>query len=558
MRLHRARRRGGSRFDGSEGGGTTKMLSVLSDLGITALVAAAGVAFGWIVRSVLAARVTSTEEETSKDEIHRAREMVARLHEVAERVAADVGQHSHRVEAINEELHAAEVSESEIVVKAVAKLVQANNQMQQKLATAEDKLQEQAKAIQSHLTAARTDALTGLANRRAFDDEIARRFAEFQRHGRTFSVLMIDVDHFKKFNDTHGHQAGDEVLRGVGRVLGATTRDMDLVARYGGEEFAVVFPEALVADAKGRVERIRTAIESTPFPYGGAELHVTASLGIAHLRVDEDAAALIQRADAALYASKQAGRNCSHWHDGRECHLIAAAEARAADAREQRRSETARADAAATRDPARKAAEDARLRAAANRAAQAKEPRSSGSAPTSSSGGLYNRTEFCIVVGRRMAEWRRNGRPLSILLVQIDRSADIAGRHGELAAQLALRATSQFLSAAVREMDVAAQYDNTTFALLLPDADAAMAMDVAERLRLAIARCKLPVEGGSVPITVSIGGTHAETGDDLQRFLGRGEEALEFSRSTGGNRSHFHNGQACLPAGPVLQENAPS
>src|SRR6185295_20304286 len=93
-----------------------------------------------------------------------------------------------------------------------------------------------------HAADARTDALTRLANRRAFDDELERRFNEWKRLRVPYTLLMADVDHFKKFNDTHGHQAGDEVLKGVAKTLKDTMREMDFVARYGGEEFAAVLP----------------------------------------------------------------------------------------------------------------------------------------------------------------------------------------------------------------------------------------------------------------------------------------------------------------------------
>ena len=96
--------------------------------------------------------------------------------------------------------------------------------------------------MQTLLAETRTDALTLLANRRAFDDELAKRCAEFRRQGRTFSLTIVDVDRFKNFNDTYGHRAGDEVLRNVAKVLRRKMRETDIVARYGGEEFAIIHP----------------------------------------------------------------------------------------------------------------------------------------------------------------------------------------------------------------------------------------------------------------------------------------------------------------------------
>ena len=215
-----------------------------------------GALIAWWLHGVYSHRKTQKEE---KAESRYATEVLLRLQELATRVAVDVDEHSSQVEQINEQLNSADNRESMIIIEMVANLVQANQKMQKKLATTEDRLREQAQEIQIHVAEARTDPLTMLANRRAFDDELNRRIAEFRRLGRPFSLIMADVDQFKKFNDTHGHQAGDEVLRSMARVLRRTMREMDLVARYGGEEFAVILPGTVLEDASqgGRSGRAR-------------------------------------------------------------------------------------------------------------------------------------------------------------------------------------------------------------------------------------------------------------------------------------------------------------
>ncbi len=158
---------------------------------------------------------------------------------------------------------------------------------------------------------AHTDTLTGIANRRHFDEALEREVDRSSRYRRPLSVVMIDLDHFKQLNDTHGHLGGDHALKAVADVLVREVRKPDLVARYGGEEFAVVLPETSARDAVTVAERIREKLASMCVVWEGQELAVTASMGVASCpsvavaRAEE----LLERADSALYAAKASGRN---------------------------------------------------------------------------------------------------------------------------------------------------------------------------------------------------------------------------------------------------------
>ncbi|WP_232424202.1 GGDEF domain-containing protein [Imhoffiella purpurea] len=155
------------------------------------------------------------------------------------------------------------------------------------------------------------DGLTGIKNRRFLDDMFSREASLAARHERPLSVIMCDVDHFKRFNDTHGHAAGDRVLRRVAEILSGVFRQTDLVCRYGGEEFTVVMPGTRLEDCRQRAEELRQGIETESFEYEGCPLgSVTISVGIASW--PEMAVApemLIVIADQALYRAKRAGRN---------------------------------------------------------------------------------------------------------------------------------------------------------------------------------------------------------------------------------------------------------
>jgi diguanylate cyclase (GGDEF)-like protein len=147
-----------------------------------------------------------------------------------------------------------------------------------------------------------SDGLTGVANRRRLDRDIAAH--SIGGSGPT-SVIMIDVDHFKQVNDTHGHQVGDDVLRAVGGLLADNVRRDDVVYRYGGEEFCVLLPDATQEDARSIADRIVDAVRSIVLPDGR---HITVSVGVADGQAG-DVAGTLETADRALYAAKKGGRD---------------------------------------------------------------------------------------------------------------------------------------------------------------------------------------------------------------------------------------------------------
>jgi len=161
------------------------------------------------------------------------------------------------------------------------------------------------------LVMAVTDPLTGLYNRRYTNNHLESLIARHQPGGRGLAAMMLDLDRFKSINDSHGHGAGDEVLREFARRLRENVRGIDLVSRVGGEEFLVVMPDILPENAERVAERVRGAVEGAGFQLENvpAPLPVTVSIGLAFRWPDETGSALINRADAALYASKNSGRN---------------------------------------------------------------------------------------------------------------------------------------------------------------------------------------------------------------------------------------------------------
>ncbi|KAA6459227.1 GGDEF domain-containing protein [Acidobacteria bacterium AB60] len=154
------------------------------------------------------------------------------------------------------------------------------------------------------------DPLTGLFNRRYFDETLQRELAAYRRGGASLCVLMLDLDHFKRVNDTFGHAAGDDALRALGRLMRSTFRESDVICRYGGEEFAVILMNADLESAFAKAEMFRSAVERIDISSQGRDLgRMTTSVGVACCSEFDDAAKLVHAADAALYQAKRRGRN---------------------------------------------------------------------------------------------------------------------------------------------------------------------------------------------------------------------------------------------------------
>jgi len=165
------------------------------------------------------------------------------------------------------------------------------------------------KLIEKSTFLANHDALTGLANRRAFRDRSEVRLAELARYGGHSSLILLDIDHFKHINDTHGHDVGDEVLVELARRLMSIARESDLVSRVGGEEITVLMTQADLAASEEAAERLRASLANEPFATTAGSLEVTASFGVAPLKPELGLDATLKACDLALYKSKAAGRN---------------------------------------------------------------------------------------------------------------------------------------------------------------------------------------------------------------------------------------------------------
>jgi diguanylate cyclase (GGDEF)-like protein len=179
-----------------------------------------------------------------------------------------------------------------------------------KILTISDSYQSQLRDFTQRLELlARTDVLTGLANRWEMTNRLEVEESRIRRHGSSFSIILGDIDHFKEVNDTHGHAAGDLVLRRVAQVMREALRAEDLCARWGGEEFLILLPEARLAQAKAVAEKLAELVRQNEIDWEGTTIAITMSFGVVEIGPDSSVDACIRLVDDAMYAAKARGRN---------------------------------------------------------------------------------------------------------------------------------------------------------------------------------------------------------------------------------------------------------
>ncbi|MCA9235628.1 MAG: diguanylate cyclase, partial [Planctomycetales bacterium] len=300
-------------------------------------------------------------------------------------------------------------------------------------------------------------------------------------------------DHFKKFNDTHGHQAGDEVLRSVGVTLKKVVKAGDIPCRYGGEEFAIVMPNTRVNDARVAAERVRKAIAEMEVQFEGKRLHVTASLGVAQIDAQRDAQQLIRRADDGVYVSKNAGRNQGHWHTGETCL------------------------------PLDKDLEKAKP-----------EPKPEGKAkplvgsPAGSFGVRFRKLPDQRVLrdelNRRISESQRFGVPLSVVCMQVTDFDKLETAYGEAVGDLILDSVVAFTRGCLRDMDLLARLHRGMFAMLLPATECDDGLAVGRRIQSALTTAPLPIGGKELRLGVELGAAAVRSNDNAAAVLARARE----------------------------------
>jgi len=496
------------------------MPAIVNDLLMLGLAAVVGGFFGYFYRRDPAPAITPSASAQPKAEPKvrtpdESREFLLSVQQVTQAVAAGVGEHGTQVRQYNTELR----DKGCDVATVLAKLIHANEQMAEQLSDAQTRLENQSKMIDLHITESRTDALTGLANRRAFNDEMMNHLSQFDQHGTPVSLLMLDIDYFKKLNDIHGHLVGDDVLMSVGQTITQHIRSGDIATRYGGEEFAVILPRTTAEQARAIAERIRESISKAVCQISNKQIRITASAGLSQVMPGDSPKTWLHRADEALYFSKDSGRDCGHWNDGRTFKPFIQIERPTVSPIRPGSIEAAK----VTKDPQLTAHDNDDLLD-----------------PTTQ---LLSTDAFNKYFARGLAESRRTGLAMSMIKIRIDRYSEFSDRYGISSDGLVLRIIGRLISSSVRSSDHVARYGNDSFAIILSKANLTNATQVAERIRSGVERLTITLAKDELKFTISLGVGEERGSDGSAPLIDRVKRAVAIASSRGGNQVVASDGE---------------
>lgn len=285
------------------------MLSTLAGLPIPMALAAVAL-LGYLVGNWRRRRI-EFHKTNARRELRRAKSIIRSLEDISTELRSNLTQHQSSIrlfrQRVGELAGNNKMADWRQLSEEADRALRPTMRLATQIAQAYDELRQQMNLLMT-FTEIRTDPLTGLSNRRGMDDSLDTLFGLMSRYGNPFSIMILDVDHFKRVNDEQGHLFGDQILQKTAILLEECARDTDIVVRYGGEEFVILMPETELDGATAFAERVRMEVEQ--------DLPITVSCGAATAGDGDTGDKLFSRADQALYKAKNTGRNAAYGHNG--------------------------------------------------------------------------------------------------------------------------------------------------------------------------------------------------------------------------------------------------
>lgn len=447
---------------------------------------------------------------------HTYQRVLSSLESLAAEMAGDLDGCGRKMRNVSEGLEATEDKSATEVQLAVGALLDVVDDLGRSASDVELRLEESAERVQMQAIMSHADLLTSLPNRRALEEQLAREAASNGQKPRPCSLLILDLDDFGVVNNRYGYAGGDEVLRQAAMLMKRATRGQDTAARLGGDSFALTLSGTTLAQAMPIAERLRNEVRKSRFSEGRHQLSLTASIGIAQLQPGERPSQAIVRTTMAVKDAIAEGGDSSYYNDGQQCFPVS--EAHRPREEEEPRNNTPEYPSIATLPGEHQAAV----------AARQAEPE-----PT-----LCGRSIFVANLRRRLAEWRRGGSTVSVVLIRIDQTPDLLRRHDSQAVDFMRRVLGRLLEAATRDMDQRCDYDEGIFAVLLPSADEQGATVIAQRLRSQVNNCKLRLKNELWDLSASIGVADAASGENTVDVLMAAAAGMERAMHDGGDAVH--------------------
>lgn len=491
------------------------------------------------------------EADVRSPDTERIQGIAEQLKVISHRVAANVNAHSEKVESFSGRLAEPTSHQPDQILSTINEIINANQSMQGQLADAQKRIAQQSQMIEQASKQARTDALTGLANRRALD-EFLGNCIESINPGEVVGLLLMDIDHFKNFNDSFGHTTGDAVLASFARSIGVCCGQECYAARFGGEEFAVILTAKSQDELALKAAQIRYYVSEQVISYEDLQLKITSSAGLCVLLDEDDINSCYERSDEGLYQAKKGGRNCGFWlgdkgwnpfpeMDGEPIALDADSSSTLDAESPTAVEDDVEVAAAASEEAARKSPED-------TTEAETEEPKPDPSDSSKSNAAepkevseVLDLKDFLVRLDAYVEQLRRADLPAAAVMVEALGLAEADSR----AAAESWEAAVGLIQINLRGIDVVCLFRPFTLCVFMPGCSQEAAIDRAAKIQAGFRSAIPDWEAGASPSRLAVSVAQVDAGEKPANFLDRLEMGLDEAMDAGESELVIHTGDGC-------------